>query len=224
MTALNPFQIGISVRKQVVWLCVCCLLLSGCRNYEITDLGSSLIGEEKPENTLPLTVGIVHEKDQSSLNNAESSVEVTFCFANVLAQSRLFDKVIYPFFPKKDLSDLILRVDFERNFDLHRGFNVSQNLLLLASCFLLSAFLKLKVDYEIRGTVRVLHDGREFRIYHSEAGCRARMNFFAPVEKTADTLSDQTMRRISRELTQAFLKDQALYLGLAVKDAGSGER
>jgi len=197
-----------------VWLCVLFFLLSGCRNYEITDLGSSLLAQKREtKNTLLLTAGIVSAQDQSVLKDSESCVEVTLQFSNALAQSRLFDRVLYPL-SGNEKADLILRADFERSFDLHRGFNTGQNLLLLASGFLLYPFLKLKVDYTIRGTVQVLQDGNELRTYRGETGCRARMHFLAPVEQTADALSARTMRRFSEELTEAFVNDQDYYLGV----------
>lgn len=203
-------------RKLTAFFCLLCFLISGCKKYEISSLGESLAGNSTAKSTLPLNAGILHKRDQISLSEAESCVEVTQCFSRVLGETRIFETVIYPVVRAED-TDLILRVDFERTFKLYRLSNMGKNLLMLGSVFLLYPWLRMKVDYRIAGEVAVEKGGQVLKIYREEAASRVLMQFFAPVNETADALSGSVMRGVSNKLTRDILKDEAFFLASITK-------
>ncbi len=204
--------------------CVLIFFLVGCMSFEIRDLKPASARQSlKAQSTIPLTVGISHLRDQMQLSNAESSVAVTLVFLELLRKSNLFDKVFYPVFQPSQVQ-LTFRIDFERKFDYHYFSNEGKNLLLLASVFLLSPFLKVHVDYIIQGRIDIEREGKVLKSYRGEAISGIYMPFFTSYTKAADQLSEKAMRSVSEKLLVCLLNDQSFFLADAVREATSKTR
>lgn len=217
------------MRCKGAFKCLASLLvvtLLGCTTFEVRDLrttpsNGNLSGVElKARNTLPITVGVQHLRDPFKLSAAESSVQVTLFFLNLLKKSKLFDTVLYPHFQPSDVQ-LVLQVDFVKTFHYHSVTNECKNILLLASAFLLYPWLKICVDYLIEGRVDVEKAGKRIKSYREEGATRIYLPFISSYHKAADVLADKTMQSVSEKLLMGLLKDESLFLAHALEQVTS---
>ena len=194
------------------------LAMAGCQSIQILDIPSAHEPLRKSVQSIPLTVVITHLRDQSLLDNSESSVAVTLVFAEALKKAALFDSVIYAAKKPAD-TGLEFRVDFERTFQMHYFSNEMKNLFLLASVFLLYPWLKIRVDYSIRGRLEVISGEKVIKSYSAEGGATVYMSFLSSYEKAADLLGARSMNAVSERLISELIKDEGFFLAYAVERA-----
>ncbi|GEM_PF-1661305 len=201
--------------QKLISSCLLICLLAGCQHIEISDLSSPAAGNFlKARQKIPFNAGIRHLRDQGALSDSESSVAVTLYFADILNKAGLFDRIIYPASDSSG-ADIELYIDFEKKFHYHYLANEGKNLLLIVSVFLLYPWLRVRVDYEIRGRLELTKAGKVLKTYEEQGASSLYLTFFASYNQAADMLAGRSMQLVSERLIARLIGDQDYFLGLA---------